>query len=394
MSLEKTLENIEEEDLKKLIENQVLEKKTLDYKLILPNNSEGEVKEFLADVCSFANSSGGDIVFGIAQDNKTGLPKEIVGIDSINVDKEILRLESMIRDGIEPRIPAVATHPIKLANSKTVFIIRIPKSWVSPHRIRFKKSYRFFARASNGKYELTIDELRSSFTITETLNEKIRSFRENRIAQLFANETPVPFNNSAKIILHLIPLSSFNPATNYDLRKIIPKDYYFEPICSHAWSQRFNLDGLLSYSSSATNLSHSFTQLYRNGIIEIVDGLLLEPSGEDKVIPIAAVEEELIKALPKYFEALKFLGVKPPVIVYLTLVGVKDYKIPRRILFHRENYSIDRDILLLPEALVESFDEKPETIFKPAFDAIWNSCGFPNSLSYNEKGEWKPKEWR
>ena len=114
MTLEKPLDSINEQDLKQLIENQVLEKKGLDYKLSLPSNSDADKKEFLADVSSFANSSGGDIIYGMAQDNTTGLPMELVGIDSVNLDQETLRLESIIREGIEPRIPSVTPHLIKL----------------------------------------------------------------------------------------------------------------------------------------------------------------------------------------------------------------------------------------------------------------------------------------
>ena len=51
----KDLAAITELDLKSLIENSVLEQKTLDYKKMLPGNSDSEKKEFLADVSSFAN---------------------------------------------------------------------------------------------------------------------------------------------------------------------------------------------------------------------------------------------------------------------------------------------------------------------------------------------------
>lgn len=40
----------------------------LDYKRDLPGDKDAEKKEFLADVTSFANAGGGDIVFGIVED--------------------------------------------------------------------------------------------------------------------------------------------------------------------------------------------------------------------------------------------------------------------------------------------------------------------------------------
>ncbi len=148
----KEIDKIEEEDLQDLIDNQVLEHKTIEYKQSLPGKSPSETKEFLADISSFANANGGDIIYGITEDRDTGLPKAVEGLVIGNVDQEILRLENMIRDGIEPRIPGKIIKPVKLSDSKTAMVIRIQKSWISPHRVIFNKDYQFYSRHSNGKY--------------------------------------------------------------------------------------------------------------------------------------------------------------------------------------------------------------------------------------------------
>ncbi|MGD9394752.1 MAG: ATP-binding protein, partial [Dehalococcoidia bacterium] len=129
------IEQITKEELQALVENEVAERKTLEYKQALSVDSESAKKEFLADVSSFANASGGDLVFGITEDKTTGVPKSLDGINIENPDQEILRLESMIRDGVEPRIPSIRTRSIPLENSKVALVIRIPKSWISPHRV-------------------------------------------------------------------------------------------------------------------------------------------------------------------------------------------------------------------------------------------------------------------
>ena len=53
-----------------------------------------------------------------------------------------------------------------------------------------------------------------------------------------------------------------------------------------------------------------------------------------------------------------------------------------------EGDKIDREILLLPETIVESYETKAEKILRPCFDSIWNACGFPKSLNYNDAGDW------
>jgi hypothetical protein len=50
---------------------------------------------------------------------------------------------------------------------------------------------------------------------------------------------------------------------------------------------------------------------------------------------------------------------------------------------------IDRDILLLPEVIIENYTDKVENILKPIFDTVWNACGFNGSSNYDEDGEWK-----
>src|SRR4030067_1006558 len=218
--IQKDLSKISQQDLQSLIDNSVIERKSLDYKKTLPGNSDSDKKEFLAYVSSFANASGGDLIFGISQDNATGIPKELEGLEIENVDQEILRISSIIRDGIEPRIPSVDIQPLSLSNSKTALVIRVQKSWSSPHRIAFKGDHRFYIRNSNGKNELDVNELRVAFTYSQTVTERIRTFRERRISNIYANELPVPFYENAKIVLHLIPIISFNPGQNYDIEKV------------------------------------------------------------------------------------------------------------------------------------------------------------------------------
>jgi len=48
--------------------------------------------------------------------------------------------------------------------------------------------------------------------------------------------------------------------------------------------------------------------------------------------------------------------------------------------------AIDRNVAILPEVQVESFEEKVSSIMKPIFDAVWNACGFSHCSNYTENG--------
>jgi len=386
------IEQITKDDLQALIDNKVLERKTLEYKQALPSNSDSAKKEFLADVSSFANASGGDLIFGITENKKTGAPKSLDGLSIENPDQEVLRLDNIIRTGIQPRIPLISTRSIPLDNAKVALIIRVPKSWVAPHRVIWGGHDKFYSRSSNGKYPLDVGELRNAFNLSETITERIRDFRTDRISKIIANETPVPFYDNPKIVLHLIPIIAFTTAQSYDISKVASGSEKMVPIYCGGWNSRYNLDGFLSYSWDKDRGSHSYVQLFRNGIIEAVEGLLLEPHETGLFIPSIAYEKELITSLAEYLSVLKALNVEPPIFIFLTLLGIKGYTMAIdtwRYWVH-ERHTIDRDVLTLPEVMIESFDEATEKMLKPCFDSIWNACGFAEDFYYNDEGKWDP----
>jgi len=386
----KNVDQITKKDLQTLIDNSVLERKTMEYKQSLPSNSDSDKKEFLADVSSFANASGGDLIYGIIEDANTGIPKMLDGLTIENVDREISRLDSMIRDGIEPRILGIVIKSVNLSNSKTVLIIRVPKSWISPHRVSFKGHEKFYSRSTNGKYPLDVSELRIAFNLSEAIAERIRKFREDRISKIFANEAPVLLYNNPKTILHLIPIISFNPAQSYEISKISSHPETMGTIYpTGITGYRYNIDGFLTYCEPEKGKAYSYVQLFKNGIIEAVEGGLLRPRDEELLIPSIAYEKALIESFTKYSFILKTLNVELPIFLFLTLLGVKGFSMStkREIMSRYEHREIDRDVLLLPEIIVESYDDVAGDVLKPCFDSIWNACGYPRSMNYDDAGE-------
>ena len=391
--LNKQVEDITEENLQNLIDEERIEKKVLEYKSELPGNNDSDKKEFLADISSFANAIGGDLIYGVIENRETGKPEKLEGIDIKNVDQEILRLDQIIRDGIEPNISSssINIQEIQLDNSKYVLIIRINNSWMGPHRVSFKAWDRFYTRSTNGKYRFDVQELRSAFILSETIGEKIKQFKEKRISDIYSNNLPIPFYASPKIALHLIPMSAFNPKHNYDLKQL--SLYDIQPIDSTRFNKRYNIDGLLTYSSfPGKNRSFSYVQLYRNGIIEAVNSYLLWSESDEKIIPITAVERVLIEAVQRYFEVYRKFNIETPVFLFLTLIEVKDYVFPKdRKLSIYEIFPIDRDIIQIPEIFIEDYNFNPPQLLKPIFDSIWNACGFERSFNYTIDGVWEPR---
>src|SRR5580698_8294411 len=98
----KLVSEIAEADIQALKDSGVQESQRLEYKRELPGTRDEDKREFLADVSSFSNTEGGDVIYGVAEER--GLIAEIVGLSSPDFDAETLRLENLIRDGISPRL--------------------------------------------------------------------------------------------------------------------------------------------------------------------------------------------------------------------------------------------------------------------------------------------------
>jgi hypothetical protein len=393
----KDFESLDERDLESLITGKVQEGRDLDYKRDLPGDTSGEKREFLKDVSSFANAAGGFLIFGVKEES--GEPKEIVGVSDIDADSTKLRLEQIIQSGIEPRIPGVRTLPIKLKDGKAVFVIHIPRSWALPHRVSFEGHNRFWSRNSGGKYELDVSELRALFVLSETSGDRIRAFRRDRIIEITTGETAVQFLYPMRTILHLVPFSAFDPGFRIDLGTIhrsTPSLALINPVPLNSWanpiySQRFNFDGIkyLALEPQSKKVV-GYTQLFRSGIVESVDGSLADPPGQLAFRTIRGEEYEsrIWNTLAWYLQLLRRLGVPSPFLCMLSLLGVRGYGVKPWSAEMRSS-PIDRDVLLIPEIMIEGYDCDAAEVMKPAFDVIWNASGLPGSENYDEHGKWK-----
>lgn len=391
--IEKEFENISENDLISLIESEVLEGKTLDYKEKFSGTSDSDKKEFLADISSFANSSGGDIIYGIREEK--GIPAELVGLEisKEELDKKILWIDDLIRQGIKPRISGIKSRAIELKNGKYAIVIRIPKSWRSPHCVTLKDSFKFHARSSNGKYQLDVDELRSAFNFSDTIDRKIKEFREERIAKIVADEGHMKQGNGAKIVIHVIPVSSFNIGTKFDIVNMYDRlhNKIPMPIYCSGCDYRINFDGINLYSQfNQDGINFSYVQVYKNGVIEAVNSSMLGYFSDKKIIPSRAFESEIIKCVKMYYEYLKAINIELPFLVSVTLTNVKGFKILYNSPWDKLTQEIDRDILLVSDIIIEEANSSFEKELKPIFDSIWNACGSKSSFNYDEQGEFIP----
>lgn len=79
-------------------------------------------------------------------------------------------------------------------------------------------------------------------------------------------------------------------------------------------------------------------------------------------------------------------------LVMLSLIGVRGYRMTVPPAAFDEGEPIDRDDLVVPEILVEEYETDPRSVaslLRPAFDAVWTACGYPRSPNYDPDGRWR-----
>lgn len=364
------LQDITLADLEALVTNQVAERRTLEYKRELPGNGESARKEFLADVTSFANAQGGDLLFGIAEANGTAI--KILGLPSDNPDEDLLRWEDVLLAGVEPRIPGLRLRWIDIGDRRGVLLIRIPASSIAPHRVIFKQSNRFYGRKSNGKYEMDTQELRDAFTGSEGLPARIRALHVDAVDQATRGDLPIGLGDDPKAILSLVPITIFREARDLE---ITPEN----ALAPHKPSGRMDfvrmIEGVLSHTNPDENGAvRSYAVTYRTGRIDMIwtIGRIVNElrKNEAPIVWPQRFEDGVLDAALSGAAKLAPLGVEGPWIVSVTVTGIKDY----RLLVSEEYWSDPawRDQVTLPSLMIERMTR---AALLPVMRSFWLAFG-------------------
>ena len=153
-----------------------------------------------------------------------GIAEEVIGLNG-DLDAELNRLENIIRTGVQPRLTGYSAKPVSLANGKKVLVFRIASSWALLHRVTMGGHDKFYGRNSTGKYALDVPELRSLFLLSESIADRIRNFRAERVSLILSSQTPVPLEAGPKTVVHAVPFGAFNGSYQFDVSRMFHNDF-------------------------------------------------------------------------------------------------------------------------------------------------------------------------
>lgn len=375
-------------DITRLIDNQIQESKTLDYKKELNFSKEKDKKEFLFDVSAMYNTEGGCIIFGIEElkdekNQNTGKPSKVSGIEIENSDKLIQQIEDIIKNSTEPSISQLLINVIELGNLN-VLALGIPKSLGLPAMVTFNQTNKFYKRRNSGKFPVDVYELNQMFMQNQVLIEKAKKFRQNRISEVLLKENIPNLVGDTVFLIHIIPYSFLENSINDFAVEKNDLTKEMRPILSQSngWNEMYNLDGFATYTTFSTTYQlrqiTSYNQLFRNGVYEIYTSELFYGIRHKK----EAFDNEVfirktIQCIHQGLDVLNKMKIESPFLVSFSFHNVKGKVMDNnRTTFVRE---FTKNEVLFPLIQIPAYKSDIMELMKPNFDILWQSFGFPKS---------------
>ena len=386
MTLPRDLTTANAAHIESFVEEQASEGMYLEFKRELPARDAGARHEFLADISAFANSSGGDIIYGIDEDGEGRAAGIVPQIG--NADEEARRIQDVLMNGIEPRVPGLQVQAVSVADG-FILIIRVPQSWAGPHRV--KTNQHFFIRENGRKRQLDVPEVKGLFLRADYQAKQVRDFRTERLGKLLAGEAPHRLVPGAVLVVHLVPTMASIGLANVD-----PIMYMRErvlPVLSGTIpGARVNADGALAVRNPRAEGTYGYSQLFRNGYLETTKVYEYDENGRAALGSIA-YEEVFIALVRRMREEFTHLGIGTEMTCMVSILDADRVELG----FERWRYEVeehqghfDRKILVLPDVLLPA-DLTAEQALRPVFDLVWQSAGMERSANYNNAGEWAPE---
>lgn len=383
---------------------------TLDFKLEPYKPNDDGRKDFVKDVTAFANSQGGHLIIGVEE--KEGIAVAVKPKVGFDWDHEILRLENLCQDCVEPKVMGIEIYTIKMEGGE-ILAVKVPKSWTAPHRAQSRKSKTFYQRHSRSISEMDVSQLREAFIGSSTAFEKAaglsrrwafdavtsveKSFVDKSIEDLRQREIEThwtkeqPSQRDGILTLHIIPIGSMLDRTSFPIEALEGKNNYFSPIITMGCSDRINLTGVRYFMNDSD--VNAYTQLHRFGAVEAVTEQLLWQRDGARELLGGTINKELKDKLPRYLNGIRELGACPPFFVKMRVSRINnstlDIGSPHYRFSHGEP-EFTGESIELPDIVLTDYPDAAgiDAIGKKLLDPLWNAYGRARCPYFNDEGAW------
>ncbi len=387
--------DIAESHLRDLIENKVPESLTLELKRAIVGTNDNEKREFLKDATALANTAGGFLVYGLAESD--GVANELIPLDISSMDEEILRLQSILLNSVEPRLANVEMRGVPLAAGGNVLIVKIPQSWRPPHRVTHGNTNRFYLRQSNSVFQPDTERLRQVFNSSQDTEGRLEGFRDERIERLNTGQRGLTVSGSGKLLTQVVSLARGRP--DYAMPPVQQCNLDFLPPITSNSTHRYNFDGLLLYAPGASeNITSAYTQIFRDWKIEMARGRFVEQIEGYKLLRGNLLVVSTLYAVERSMKGMLKHGGIGPFAVLVTALDLAGTILQTMQGSYTHADVIDRGQLRFPMLILDGGGDKDKVQrdLLPIWDTLWQAYGYQNCTAARDcNGDWTgfPKGW-
>lgn len=385
--LTKRLSQLAISDIQQLCDDHVSENRTLEFKSILPDKSDKGKFELAKDVAALANAGGGDIIFGIIEENAAASELQVICAEFS--DAAIRRLSQVLDSSIDPAIKGLEFFAVQGVDGY-ILVVRVPISMSSPHRVIFNSNSRFVIRESGYVRDMSHLEIRTAFNRTGNYSDMVKDIRQNSINNIVGGVTWRPLKKGPSALLQIIPMSTVMGLQSIDVMKSYESYQNFMLSSWGGLSRILNLDGPIFYPPNQGEEIYSYTQIKRNGVIEGITFCGYSFNSQE-IVPALSLALYVRETISTFVEELKLHDISGPAVICLTLIGVKDRKLEMGNNYYlRSNPIGDRNIMAIPDIYIDDINNEDldGTATKPLLDVVWQAFGLYKCSYFDETGAW------
>jgi hypothetical protein len=383
----KAITKLQPEDFDRLVADRVQEGNQLDFKQALVGGTDADKKKFAADVCAFANTRGGDIVFGVRE--ARGVAVEVVPL-AMDPDHETLRLQNMIADSFDPRIVGVQIAPV-VYGAGHLLVVRVSQSVQGLHRSKLDQH--FHIRESRSNRHLDVASLITRVDMLRGQRDRREEFLAERYAAVLTNRIPVALRPGPKVMVHVFQAHAAFGTDMLDVAPAAAAGVMPIPTLGQGGADfRMSFEGPLHHTPVNDGMTRAFTLVHHAGVLEGAWKVADPREGRTEVVA-ETVETQVLNFVRALIERTRgLLTLDVPLVVRVALVGAEGAVVVtsnRELRRHFEEdaplSAIDRTALQLPDVLVNDWPIADfAELFRPAFDRLWQASGFLRSYQYQK----------
>ena len=306
---------------------------------------DAKVAEFRNDICAFANSEGGYLVYGIKEDQ--AMVAELTGIEINNPDQFELDLRNKMVL-IMPKAPPIQIRLIPLLSGKYIVILYIEHDFYAPYiHLENKTNYKVYKRYGNRNLVIGYTELKNMFIQSRALENEIIKFRHERIR--FHSGT----DEEKHLVFHIIPESFM-----YEKKPLIiiekKEGKYFRAVFSNTRANAISVpcvDGIRCHDDRGNERG----TIFNNGIIEYVLPLKIYL---EKLFDLDGVWYNIDNVLQSYQQIMPQVFGNQRYFACISMVGVQDVITEENI--YGKATKTDRDLIFCEPTVFSNIMDKNE----------------------------------